>query len=268
MAAAANNASAPHDGESRIKTFAAWSPGTGEELLAAVREALEALLPQNRGVIELDGVVWAAERPALLAVDAAGRAVAVIAAEEEGGSANPAALLAALEAKRWVGEHLGLLARAYPEAGLDAGAETGPPVVLVAQSRSGDLELICPAGVELVAWTGVAYGEKRGVMLRRVLEATEGLRLKAEGLRNGKKEETTTETTPSPDPLPSRERGDGRVAAESSRAVEQENSRAGEIEKNSNSAEIVEVLADGLDEELSAGEEAELRRSLDLDQLT
>jgi hypothetical protein len=50
------------------------------------------------------------------------------------------------------------------------------------------------------------------------------------------------------------------------RAVEQENSRAGETE-NISSTEIDAEFAE-LDEELSTGEMTELRSSLDLDQLT
>ena len=244
ITAAANSASALHDSSVRPKMFAAWTPGSEEELLAAVGESLEGLLPQNRGVIELAGLVGAAERPALLAVDAAGRAVAVLAAEEGTGeaSANPEVLRAALEARRWLEDHVRLIARAYPEAGLDAAGETAPPVVLVSAARSGDLEILCPAGVELVAWTGVEYGTARGLMFRRVLGVSDvgsEVFAAAPAKHDFEPKFEVSGLNPSPGPYgPPSPKGEGLTEAEE------------------------------FDDELSAGEMAELRHSLDLDQLT
>ena len=147
-----------------------------------------------------------------------------------------------------------LIARAYPASGLDAEAEIAPPMVLAPEGRTADLETLCPAGVELVAWTGVGYGARRGLLFRRVLGA----------------------------------------AALRPRAVEQENSRAGETSNNGNANRMTAVdsgggraaaqhncngagdmyvaptngLEVGDEDGLSASEISDLGRSFDLDQLT
>jgi hypothetical protein len=235
-----------------LKTFTTWSPPTTAELLAAVKRSFAGLLPEARGLLDLDGVVRAAEQPDAIVIDSAGRPVAVLVAED----GDLTVLRRAAEARRWLGDYLKLLARAYPQAGLNAISEAGPSIVVAPAEATGELEALCPSEVELATWTGVAYGDVRGLLFRPVLRALD-------------KVSTTAPLTPTPGATaacrePSRTAPSAAVPrANTSTAAEQRS-------RGTQSSECAEVPAVGTspDDDLSADELSDLRTSFEIDELT
>jgi len=151
----------------RQPAFTTWEPLGADELLGAARASIDGLLPGARGFVQLDGLVDAAEQPDALAVDHAGRAVALIVADGQ----QADALRRAIDAHAWLNAYAGLLARAFPQAGLDPTAQGSQSIVLVPEESAGALESLCPAHVGLAAYTPVACGEMRGLLFRHVLRS-------------------------------------------------------------------------------------------------
>ena len=167
--------------------FTPWQPESSEDLLAAVVTSLQGLVPGARGLAAQPGtgpdglaqVVGAPERPDVLASDAAGRPVAVLLAAD----GDAAVLQRALATKRWVELYAALLARAFPQSGLDAATAGARCIVLVPDAALDGLAQLCPREVELTSYTCVSHAGMRGLMFRAAGPAASGLA--AAGLPNG-----------------------------------------------------------------------------------
>jgi hypothetical protein len=144
--------------------FSTWHPESADQLLAAVRDSLTALVPGARGLVDLADLARVDERPDLLAADEAGRPVAILVTD--GRSAD--VLRRAVIARQWLLAYAPLVARAYPAARLNAAAEIRT-LVLAPESAAAAIEPLTPPQVALVAWTPVALGPTRGLLYRQVL---------------------------------------------------------------------------------------------------
>ena len=159
----------PGEGEGTAKrfrpVFSTWQPSSPDELQAAVRDSIAALLPGARGLVEIGNLVRVPEKPDLLVADQAGRPVAVLLAD--GRSAD--VLRRAVLARQWLLAYAPLLARAFPASLLNGQADDVRTIVLVPESAVPTLESLTPPQVALVAWTPIAFGSTRGLLFRQVL---------------------------------------------------------------------------------------------------
>ena len=157
--------------------FRSWQPASADEILTALADAVEALLPQGRGAVRLRDVVSGANRPDALAADAAGRPVAILLAP--GGEAP--VLQQALAAHLWVNEHVRLMTLAFPLLGLDSAA-LARSVVIGPAGVIEKLAALCPRGVALASYTPVAFGAARGLVFQSVPSANERRELAAQSV--------------------------------------------------------------------------------------
>lgn len=149
--------------------FTTWQAASAEQLMEAVEASIAGLLPEARGLLATDGLIEAAEQPDAIAVDRAGRPVALLLAEGPGADV----LRRAVDALAWLKTYGPLLARAFPQAGLDPQPGEALSIVLAPEGVADDLESLCPPRVGLAAYVPVACGEVRGLLFRHVLRPVE-----------------------------------------------------------------------------------------------
>jgi len=144
--------------------FTTWTPQSRGELLEAVNGSMTSLVPNPRGVVDLDGEVAAPECPDLVAVDQDGRPVAVLVSD----NGDPSVLRRAIESPRWLSSYARLLSRAFPDAGFDPSAQFGGCLVVVPEDQVAAIAGLCPPGVQAAGYLPVACGSVRGLLLRKV----------------------------------------------------------------------------------------------------